>query len=414
MINNSLIYVVSSIISSIIPFLLLPVLTRYLSPEEYGQIAMFVVFTSALSSIVGLSSHAAANRRYFDVNLEKHDLNRFYFNCLFVNLTTAIVTLILVFLLGNKLQTLLGISFLWLLLGVIYVLFNSFLIFRLCLWQVRGNAIIYGVTQLSNSLILVIVTLVLVVVFSYGADGRVYALVAVSVCIGLLSLVTMYRESMILTKFSKIDLLYIVNYGLPLVPHVFGGFLLVSIDRLIIKDELGLHSAGVYMTAYTISGALNMVFLSINKAYSPWLFSKLAIGCVTTKKMIVKYTYIYLFFLLIFMTLGAFFSPYVYQITMGREFQEGAQVLPYLIIGQVFFGAYLMITNYIYYVKKTKVLAFVTFLCGALNISMMLYLIPHNGLLGVAVSFMLASVVRFVLTWLISARLYSMPWFGDK
>ena len=41
LLRNSTIYLTSNILNALVPFLLLPVLTRYLTPDEYGQIAMF-------------------------------------------------------------------------------------------------------------------------------------------------------------------------------------------------------------------------------------------------------------------------------------------------------------------------------------------------------------------------------------
>ncbi|MGJ3660750.1 oligosaccharide flippase family protein, partial [Shigella boydii] len=39
--KNSSIYLISNIFNALIPFILLPILTRNLTPYEYGQIAMF-------------------------------------------------------------------------------------------------------------------------------------------------------------------------------------------------------------------------------------------------------------------------------------------------------------------------------------------------------------------------------------
>lgn len=53
-------YLVSNILNAIIPFALLPVLTRYLSPEEYGEVAMFQTLLGAMTAFVGLSMAGAA------------------------------------------------------------------------------------------------------------------------------------------------------------------------------------------------------------------------------------------------------------------------------------------------------------------------------------------------------------------
>jgi len=71
---------------------------------------------------------------------------------------------------------------------------------------------------------------------------------------------------------------------------------------------------------------------------------------------------------------------------------------------------YFMVTNYIFYVKKTKYLSYVTISSGAINVVLLLLLIPHYGISGAAYAFMIANLIRFVGTWILSAKLYDMPW----
>jgi len=47
--KNTFIYTLLQLINSGIPFLLLPVLTRYLTPEDYGMIATYNTFVGAVS-----------------------------------------------------------------------------------------------------------------------------------------------------------------------------------------------------------------------------------------------------------------------------------------------------------------------------------------------------------------------------
>lgn len=53
LIKSSLIYLVSSVINKGLPFILLPILTKYLTPEEYGIIAMFQLSITVFYALVG-------------------------------------------------------------------------------------------------------------------------------------------------------------------------------------------------------------------------------------------------------------------------------------------------------------------------------------------------------------------------
>ena len=64
-----------------------------------------------------------------------------------------------------------------------------------------------------------------------------------------------------------------------------------------------------------------------------------------------------------------------------------------------FGGCYFMVTNYIFFESKTKVLALVTFVSGLINIPLMFILVGHNGIVGAGQAFMLTQTISFVGTW---------------
>ncbi|NAZ72139.1 oligosaccharide flippase family protein, partial [Vibrio toranzoniae] len=63
---STTIYLVSNIITAIIPFAMLPILTRFLTPSEYGEIAMFQVLIGVLSTFVGLNVNGAVIREFYN------------------------------------------------------------------------------------------------------------------------------------------------------------------------------------------------------------------------------------------------------------------------------------------------------------------------------------------------------------
>ena len=66
LLKSSAIYTFSSVVNSAIPFLFLPILTRILTPSEYGIIAMFQISVSIVFPLVGLNLEGAIARKYYD------------------------------------------------------------------------------------------------------------------------------------------------------------------------------------------------------------------------------------------------------------------------------------------------------------------------------------------------------------
>ncbi|GLS89031.1 polysaccharide biosynthesis protein [Psychromonas marina] len=396
--------------SATIPFLLLPVLTRYLSPEQYGQVAMFNMFTAGLASIIGLSVHGAANRRFFDKDVTNTQLARFNGNCLFILLSSTVFALFVFSFFYSQIANYLGFPPVWIYFGILNVCCSFLLTLRLGQWQIRGKAKLYGVLQVTNSLVVISFSILFVVVLHLGAEGRIYGMILTGVIIGFISYCTLIKDKLFLFEYNRKDINEALSFGIPLIPHVLGGFLLLSVDRLLINKELGLEMTGVYMVAFSLGSALNIIFNSINKAYSPWLFARLKENDFNKKIDIVKKTYLYFAFLLVMSLLAFFIAPPLLKVMVGEKFYQAAEVLPILLIGQVFFGMYFMVTNYIFYVKKTKYLSYVTIFSGLINVLLLFLLIPSYGISGAALAFLIANVLRFIGTWALSARLYSMPW----
>jgi O-antigen/teichoic acid export membrane protein len=410
LLKNTLIYTFSSILSAGIPFLLLPILTRYLSPEQYGQIAMFTVFVTALNAVVGLSVDGAANRRFFDQSVTSDQLKRFNGNCFFILLASTVFATFILLFVDVHLAHLLGIPSAWIYLGMSSVFFSFILKLRLGQLQVRGKAKLYGFFQVVNSLVVLIFSILFVISLDLGGDGRIYGIALTSILVGFMSFFSLVNDKLFKFEYCLQDIKQALSFGVPLIPHVLGAFLLFTADRFLINKELGLEMTGIYMVAFSLGSGLNIVFSGINRAFTPWLFEQLKEDDEEKKRDIVKKTYIYFIFL-IFMSIIAYFSaPPILKLIVGEKFHQAADVIPLLIIGQVFLGMYFMVTNYIFYVKKTKYLSYVTIFSGAINIVLLLIFIPIYGIHGAALAFSIANLSQFLFTWLVSAKVCCMPW----
>lgn len=371
---------------------------------------MFTIFVAALTAVVGLSVDGAANRRFFDQNVTCDQLKRFNGNCFFILLTsTALVSFVLLFV-DSHLAYFLGMPSAWVYLGILSVSCGFILKLRLGQLQVRGKAKLYGFFQVLNSFVVFIFSIIFIILLDLGGDGRIYGIALTSVLVGFLSFLSLVNDKLFKFEYCLQDIKQALSFGVPLIPHVLGAFLLLSVDRFVINRVLGLEMTGIYMVAFSLGLALNIIFNSINSAFSPWLFGQLKEDNEEKKRDIVKKTYIYFIFL-IFMTIIAFVAaPPILKLIVGEKFHQAADVLPLLIIGQVFLGMYFVVSNYIFYVKKTKYLSYVTISSGAINVVLLLLFIPIYGIYGAALAFSIANLWQFLFTWLVSAKVYSMPW----
>lgn len=413
--KNTSVYFLANILNAVTPFLLLPILTRYLSVEEYGQIAMFQLLIAGLAGITGLNTVGAAGRKFYDKNISTSELVIYNTSCMWILVFTSVVITLLTLLFIEEITLLLAIPRHWVYLAIIISFSSFFLQFRLSQWQIRGEAKKYGVLQVGGSLLNLCGSLIFVVVFSMGAQGRIDAMFMTGIMTATISVYLLAKHKLITFALPDKKSIYeAVNFGAPLVPHIFGAFLLSSADRYVINESLGLAAAGVYLLAVQMSTILSIIFDAINKAYVPWLFEKLSRDDEQIKLNIVKNTYMYFTVLGIVAVLGFVIGPWSVYLVAGANFSEAATVIGWLLLGQVFSGMYLMVTNYIFYSKETKLLSLVTIFTGVINIFLLYILIPTCGIKGAAYSFSASMLLRFLLTWLIACKKLKMPWINLK
>ncbi|MGC8423701.1 lipopolysaccharide biosynthesis protein [Mixta calida] len=408
--KNSSIYLSSNIINALVPFLLLPILTHQLLPEEYGQIAMFQTLISGLSALTGLNTIGAANRFFYDA---KNDKEVAYYNgaCVQLLLLSFLILCLTAFIFHSYLSLWLNIPTSWIFLAIAISSGNFLIQLRLGQWQIREKAFKYGILQVSQSILLFIFTLFLLLWIRQGAVSRINALTIGTFLYFLASIFSLYKDRLL--NFFDFRLDYIkdsLKFGVPLIPHIIGIFFLSAIDRILINNRLGVAEAGIYMVGVQLSLGMVVFFDALNKALIPWLYRLLTVNNKSQINRLVKITYFYFFVVLILGVVSFWIGPVVVEWVAGAEYQKATTIIGWLCLGQAFNGMYLMVTNYLFYAKKTGKLALVTISCGIFNIILLVVLMSYMGIVGVAMAFAFSMLIRFLATWWLAAKVSEISW----
>lgn len=406
--NKGAVFLFSNILNSAIPFLLLPVLTRVLTPADYGIVAIFTIFLSLTSAFVGLSVHGAINVQYFKLEADK--FAEYVTSCLILLVVSATIVFLIVFSFGGFFEDIIGIPHRWMLIAVVVSFFQFFVSIRLVIWVVTGSATNYGAFQISQTTLNAGLSLLLVVYLGLMWEGRLLGQSIAVITFGLLALVLIYKAGYIKAPcHAGADITDALKFGIPLIPHTIGAFVIFSTDRVVISNLLDVTAVGIYMVGLQLGQAMGLVSDSFNKVYSPWLMKNLSDQDINKEKIVLN-TYLAMFALLLAGLTWYFVAFFLLPFLVGEEFQESANILLYMCLGFSLTGLYYLVTNYIFYSKKTKYLAAITFFCGALNIPLTYYLVNLYGLTGAAIAFLTIQILFFILTWLLAARVFPMPW----
>ena len=195
-----------------------------------------------------------------------------------------------------------------------------------------------------------------------------------------------------------------------MIPHALSGSIISMTDRFFITSMVGLAATGVYTVGYQVGSIVNILAISFNNAYVPWLYERLKKNENTTKSKIVKFTYVYFVVIaLIAISLGII-APYALKVFLGKSFNESSIYVIWVALGYAFNGMYLMVVNYIFYAQKTKYLAIVTFLTAVINIILNYFFIRENGAIGAAQATTITFSIKFLVVWILSNKVQKMPW----
>lgn len=318
---------------------------------------MFQTLISALGAFVGLGVSGAAGVKYYDGDLAEGELKSYIAVCIEILGVTVGVIFGFMFMFREHLSGWIGLPTKWILWAVLMSSASVVFQIRQIQWQVRKAARNYGVFQVAQSLFNMLLSLLFVVILLQGAEGRMAAQILAMGVFALLALVLLKRDDLLGGFVWQPSLVKeALRFGVPLIPHTAGGFLLTSVDRFVINAELGLVEAGVYMVAVQLTSAMTLIFDAINKAYVPWLFERLKRDHDAEKRQIVRYTYVWFAIILLGTGLAFVIGPWLVTLIAGEEYARAGDVIGWLALGQAFGGMYLMVTNYIFYSKRTGLL----------------------------------------------------------
>ena len=410
--KNSATYTGAILLNGLIPFLLIPVLTRYLTVESYGQIAIFQTFYWAISSFVGITIAGASDRKFFDY-APQQELANFIGACFQVCLFLSMQTFFIIFIFQNQLADALETSSEYIFYAILVAISLSIIQIRLGQWQVRGQAKIFGIFQVLQSTLMVILTMLLIMVFNFDEWGRILSQVLICVIFAMFSIIWLIKDKLL--NFFSWHPQHIVDslkFSIPLIPHAVGIFLISMVDRLFIANEFGIANAGIYMLAAQLALIFSVVPDAVSKAVQPWLFEKLVKDNIKDKQAIVKFTYLWFIVILSFAPFLFLMGPSIVTFVAGPEYENAGQVFGWLALGHLFAGMYVMLNCYIYFSKQTYALSVVTLISGFLNIILLIFFIKSFGIVGAGIAFSISMLLRLVLTWIVAQKMHPMPWLS--
>jgi len=407
LVANFSVYMLTDVFNKSIPFLLLPVMTRYLSPAEYGIVATYLAYLGILSVFTGVSVHGAVHVNYFQ--LGKDRLQEYVANCILILVISTLIVFAAVFITIKANLYNFAISPTWIYLGVLTAFCRFLTLLNLVLWQAEQNAKQYGSYRIAQTFTDAGLSLLLVVALYLGYAGRLSALIAAEILFGISSLVFIWKRGYIKFELRRTHIKDALSFGIPLIPHTLSNWLKNGLDRFFLMSLVGLQVTGEYAVGYRIGMIVGMFGTAFRTAWNPYLFKSLENATREKKVRLVKITYLYFLMLLLLAMAVIIGSKLLFQYFIGAAYLGATKYIFWIVLAYTFNGMQ-AVAAYIFYAKKTYLLAIVSFLSALLHALLSYSLIKTNGAIGAAWASTISFLITFICLWIVSAKVYPMPW----
>jgi O-antigen/teichoic acid export membrane protein len=388
------VYAITSALTVLVPVILLPVLTHYLTPEDYGVVAMFQVLLGLYAAVVGLNVDGAVAREYF--NAEIADYPAFVSSCVVILIVTGAMAFALSVLFKSLIVGFAQVPAFVVLATPLVALAQGGIAIRSILWQVQARPIPFGLLKVGLSLLQVVLTVWLVVVLRYGWQGRVVAFALASFLCMTVSLALARRDGLLPTRIRRDYIQRALAFGVPLVPHIVGSWAVAMVDRVLVTTLVGMAATGVYSVGVQLGMAVGLLEDACNKAWVPWFFEQMESGHPGTDWRVLRIAGVYATLLIGAAALLAAITHRILPIIAGPKFQGAAPYVFWIALGYSFSGIYKVGANYLFFYRRTGIIASITITTGIIGIVLSISLIKQNGALGAAqgacASFFLAMV----------------------
>lgn len=405
--KDSVIYGFSSVLSRGISFFLLPVYARTLSPHEYGVLDYLSILGSFVAVIVALEIAQGVARFVSENVSDKTACREYASTSLWFTLGAYAIFLSLIAAFHDSISHLLfdetESGLLVLLASTSYCISGIlYLVQGQLRWELRPMQ--HAIVSIVMSVLTACFSIVFIVFLKWGVTGALTALILSGSLSSMLALY--YTRASYGLAFSKEKLKEMLHFSLPLVISSVSVVGAVYVDRIFIRELIGLADVGYYGVAWRISLIITLALMGIQSAITPLVYNHYK-EPETPKNIERIFRYFVAFAGMIYLTI-CLFLPYIFAVMVGPGYDPAMAVVPVLCLSVLFSGMYIFAPG-IGIAKKTKHFTIINIVGFFLNIGLNFVMVPLWGIVGAAAATLISSIVILVCLLKLSQKYYYVP-----
>lgn len=397
--KNSVIYGLGTMLTRFIGLFLLPFFTAYLTPSDYGILALLALIGQVLQPVFALGLSAGMGPCYFEGNNEKTKA---------VSVWTAFIMLLI------SSSLLISVAFFFS-EGISKIIFQSPSYAELVVlslsgvairnlttpltqrMQFEGKALPFVLLTILSTLVSISLSVAMVIFLTKGVYGMLIAQLVGAMVNALLFFA--YISPWTPFSFQTKMLRSLLCLGLPLVPSFAFLFILMHANKYLLQWFSGLDALGIYSIGFNFGMVMNLFTGSFQTAWFPYFMSfmektdeaKQLFGRIFSYYVAGFGSLVLVFFL---------FSRTVVTLMTQPAFHASYRIVGFAALAHFFIGIYSLLLPPIYFIKDVKVQSIIQGATCIPYFALTLPLISYFGALGAGIGLSLGFFFMACLTWL--------------
>lgn len=394
----SLWFMICSVLQKGISIITMPIFTRLMSTEEYGEYNIFLTWYNILLLIVTLNIHTEIfNKGLIDNDTEK---DIYTTNQVGLLIFLTVIFLLLYVFFHQWVNQILGLSSPLVVIMILEILGSAVV----ALWTARKRfdyeykkivAVTIGMAILTQGS-----GIVAVMLFKDKVSAKIYTNALIPIAISVIILIIFVKKS------KSLGRLYwwksAVLSALPLLPHYLSLVLLNQSDKLLINHFVGADKAAIYSVAHSAGLLMTIVNNSINGSFVPWAYGKMKYE----KGNGIKSVSNSLFTLIMVVNVALIWvAPEAIRLLAAPQYSEAVYCLVPIAMSVYFYFVYTLFVDMEIYYGANRYVAVASVVAAALNLIINYLLIPQYGYYIAGYATLFSYFVTMVLHMLFLRRI---------
>jgi len=410
--TESAVYGLGQVGGRAVQLLLVPMLTRALTPGAFGISELVIRYSQTAILILVLGMDGALARFFYHEPDREARIRMVSSSLVFRLATSAAVAALAATLAAPLADRLLGGQAYrkYLMIGAMTLPFTLLVMFANDVLRVTFQPWKFIALNITQTTLIASVSLFLVLRRHLDVVGVLYGRLAGDAACAVLGLVLIRHA--VRPRFSRPALRRMLSYGIPTVPAAFGFALISGVDGYVLQRTRTVEELAVYAVALKFFAVVTMAASAFQLAYGPFAYARA--GTPEAPRLFARVLGAYTAVASLGALLVATFAPDVLAVAVPAMYRDAAFPVLWLAFAAVALGAYTVAAIGIGLALKTPLLG----LCaggGALAaIAAHMVLTPRFGAPGAAVATFLGYATVAALTYAIAQRVHPFPYRGAR